>query len=67
MASTVSSKVAQLSSASCQQYHSMIATVPRMVSTPENSDGSDWETVLEMFSMSLVMRDITSPWEWASR
>lgn len=52
-----------LSSASCQQYRSMMPTVHKMVSTPENSDGNDWDTVVEIFSMSLVMRLITSPWE----
>ena len=45
----------------------MIAAVPTIVSTPENSDGSDWDTVAEMFSMSLVMRLITSPCECVSR
>ena len=57
----------QLSSASCQQYQSIMATVPQTISTPENRDGRDWDTVVEMFSMSLVMRLMMSPWEWVSR
>ena len=43
------------------------AAVPATVSTPENSEGSDCDTVFEMFSISLVMRLITSPWLWSSR
>ena len=67
VASTVRITVTRLSSASCQQYHSMIAAVPRIVSTPENREGRDCDTVVEMFSTSLVMRLMTSPWEWVSR
>ena len=58
---TVRKMVPQLNSASCQQYHSMMAAVPMMVSTPLNKEGRAWETVVEMFSTSLVMRLITSP------
>ena len=63
---TVRKMVPQLNRASCQQYHSMMAAVPMMVSTPLNKEGRAWETVVEMFSTSLVMRLITSPWEWVS-
>ena len=49
VARKVSSTVTKLSSASCQQYHSMTAMVPMTVSTPENNDGRDWETVVEIF------------------
>ena len=37
-----------------------------MDGTPENREGRDWDTVVEMFSTSLVIRLITSPWEWVS-
>ena len=59
--------MAKLSRASCQQYQSMTATVPATVSTPANRVGRAWETVVEMFSMSLLIRLMTSPWEWVSR
>lgn len=56
----------QLRRASCQHFHSIMATVPKMVSTPEKREGRDWEMVVERFSTSLVIRLITSPWEWVS-
>ena len=63
---TVRKMVPQLNRASCQQSQSMMAAVPMMVSTPLNKEGRAWETVVEMFSTSLVIRLITSPWEWVS-
>lgn len=66
VAAKVRKTVAKLSKASCQQYHTITDTVPMMVRTPENREGSAEETVVEIFSMSLVIRLITSPWEWVS-
>ena len=65
--STVSIMVTRLSRASCQQYHTMTAAVPMTVRTPEQREGRDWGTVVEIFSMSLVMRLIRSPLAWVSR
>ena len=66
MTAKVSKTVVQLKSASCQQKYSMMVTVPIIVSIPENREASDCEIVVEMFSISFVIRLIISPWEWVS-
>ena len=45
----------------------MTVRVPTSMSTPEHRELNDEDTTLEMFSASLVMRLIRSPWEWLSR
>ena len=45
---------------------SIITKVPMTVSTPDISEPIDCETVVEIFSTSLVIRLIRSPWLWLS-
>ena len=52
--------------ASCQQYHSIIITVPVTVSTPDTNELNDCDIVFDIFSTSFVIRLIISPCEWLS-
>ena len=67
VAITVRITVTHDNSASCGHNTVIIITVPIIVNTPENIELNDCETVVDIFSISLVIRLIISPWLLLSR
>ena len=67
VANIVRITVVQEHNASCGDKATIIMTVPIIVRIPENNELMDCDTVLEIFSTSLVIRLIMSPCECWSR